>query len=229
VRPRRITPLLVAASVAMVPSAGPRPPGVRVAGRVSMLDKNGGPSSDLGSAVIYLDGGTASPAHPGSYEITTSDKDFVPRVVVVPLGSTVQFANADPFSHNVFSASEANAFDLGHYGRGESRAHTFVAPGLVRVFCNVHPHMVAFIHVMATPYYTQPAADGSFVLDGVRPGHYTLHLWHERSPQVAEELAVGPRGVSDLALQLDARGYHWVAHKNKDGKDYPPDAGHERY
>jgi hypothetical protein len=148
---------------------------------------------------------------------------------VVPVGATVQFANADPMSHNVFSASDPNGFDLGHYGRGQLREHTFTAPGLVRVFCNVHPRMAAFVHVMATPYYTQPAADGSFALDGVPPGHYTLHVWHERSPQVAQDLTVGPQGVSGLVLALDARGFHWVPHKNKYGKDYPPDAGRERY
>jgi hypothetical protein len=147
----------------------------------------------------------------------------------VPVGSTVRFPNADPISHNVFSASDPNAFDLGKYGRGEARGHTFTAPGVVRVFCNVHPRMAAFVHVMATPYFTQPSADGSFALDNVAPGHYTLRVWHERSPVLGEDLTVGPAGVSGLALQLDARGFHWVPHKNKYGKDYPTDAGRERY
>lgn len=225
-----MTQLLVAVGVTTVPSVGlTPPPGVRVTGHVTILEKNGAPSTDVGAAVISLEGGNASSARPGTYAITTSDKDFVPRVVVVPLGSTVQFPNADPVSHNVFSVSEPNAFDLGQYGRGQARGHTFTAPGLVRVFCNVHPRMVAFIHVMATPYYTQPAADGSFSLEGVPPGRYTVRAWHQRSPEVVQALTVGSDGVSGLAIELDARGFHWVPHKNKYGKDYPTNAGRERY
>ncbi|HXQ29841.1 MAG TPA: carboxypeptidase regulatory-like domain-containing protein [Gemmatimonadales bacterium] len=222
--------LLVAVGVTTVRSAGPKPPtGVRVAGHVTMFEKDGAPSNDLGSAVIYLEGGEPAPLHPDTYTITTSEKEFVPRVVVIPVGSTVEFANADPVSHNVFSASEPNTFDLGKYGRGKARPHTFTAPGLARVFCNVHPRMVAFVQVMATPHYTQPAADGSFALDSVPPGHYTLVVWHERSPELAQDLTVGPAGVSGLVLQLDARGFHWVPHKNKHGQDYPTDEDFERY
>ena len=99
----------------------------------------------------------------------------------------------------------------------------------MQVFCNIHPRMVAFVQVMATRYFTQPAADGSFALEDVAPGRYTLHVWHERSPQAVQELAVGPAGVSGLEIQLDARGFRWVPHKNKLGKDYPTDAGLERY
>jgi len=97
------------------------------------------------------------------------------------------------------------------------------------VFCNIHPRMGAFIVVVASRYYTQPAADGSFAIDGVPPGHYTLHVWHERSPEVVQDLLVGPSGVADLAIGLDARGFRWVPHKNKYGQDYPTDAGRERY
>src|SRR5438034_1348389 len=118
---------------------------------------------------------------------------------------------------------------LGQYGRGETKEWTFAGPGLVRVFCNVHPRMVAFVQVMATRHYTQPGRDGSFVLEDVPPGPYTLRIWHERSPEVARDLTVGPAGVTGLEVQLDARGFRWVPHKNKYGKDYPTNAGPERY
>jgi len=153
----------------------------------------------------------------------------VPGVVVVPVGSTVRFTNHDPFDHNVFSVGDANQFDLGQYGRGETKEWTFAGPGLVRVFCNVHPRMVAFVQVMATRHYTQPGRDGSFVLEDVPPGPYTLRIWHERSPEVTRDLTVGPAGVTGLEVQLDARGFRWVPHKNKYGKDYPTNAGRERY
>ena len=105
----------------------------------------------------------------------------------------------------------------------------FTRPGLVRVFCNVHPRMVAFVQVMATRHYTQPGRDGSFALEDVPPGAYTLRVWHPRTPDVARDLSVGPAGVSGLEVQLDARGFRWVPHKNKYGKDYPTNAGRERY
>src|SRR5690242_17595997 len=81
----------------------------RVVGRITMLEKGSQASSDLGAAVVYLDGGSSQPARPVSADVAISDKEFVPRVVVVPVGSTVRFLNHDPFDHNVFSASEGNA------------------------------------------------------------------------------------------------------------------------
>jgi plastocyanin len=205
--------------------------GSRVTGRVTMLEKGGQASPDLGAAVVYLDSAppSAAAARPVSLDIAINDKEFVPRVVVVPVGSTVRFLNHDPFDHNVFSASEPNAFDLGQYGRGGVRGRTFAAPGLVRIFCNVHPRMVAFIQVMAGRYFAQPTADGGFVIPDVPPGTYVLHAWHERSPQATREVTVTAAGASGIELQLDARGFHWAPHKNKYGRDYPTNAGRERY
>ena len=203
--------------------------GARVAGRIMMLEKgNHTPSPDLGAAVVWL-AGPPGPARPGMAEIAINDKQYVPGVVVVPVGSTVRFTNHDPFDHNVFSVSEPSQFDLGEYGRGEAKEWAFTRPGLVRVFCNVHPRMVAFVQVMATRHYTQPGRDGSFALEDVPPGAYTLRVWHPRTPDVARDLSVGPAGVSGLEVQLDARGFRWVPHKNKYGKDYPTNAGRERY
>jgi plastocyanin len=207
--------------------------GGRVSGRITMLEKSDKPSPDLGSAVVSLEGttgaGAGAPGSPATVEIAINDKTFVPRVVVVPVGSIVRFPNHDPFDHNVFSANEPDPFDLGQYGRGEARQRTFARPGLVRVFCNIHPRMVAFVQVMAGSHYTQPAADGSFTVDDVPAGRYTLRVWHERSPEATQPLAVGPAGAAGLDVTLDARGFRWVPHKNKYGKDYPTSAGRERY
>jgi len=162
-------------------------------------------------------------------DIAINDKEYVPRVVVVPVGSTVRFQNHDPFDHNVFSVSEPSPFDLGQYGRGETRTWTFANPGLVRVFCNVHPRMVAFVQVMAGRHFTQPAADGSFEITPVPPGTWVLHAWHERSPEIMETVSVTTAGASGIELALDARGFRWTPHKNKYGRDYPTNAGRERY
>ena len=213
-------------------AVGGKGSGSRVTGRVTLLEKGGGPSRDLGAAVVYLEASTTltpSVARAAGVDVAINDKEFVPRVVVVPVGSTVRFLNHDPFDHNVFSASDTNPFDLGQYGRGETRAWTFAGPGLTRVFCNVHPRMVMFVQVMAGRYFAQPGADGSFSIEDVPPGRYILHAWHERSPQVTQEVRVTGAGVSGIEIQLDARGFHWVPHKNKYGKDYPTNAGRERY
>src|SRR2546429_8486425 len=163
----------------------------RVAGRVTLLEKGGKSPPDLGAAVVYLEGGTADKAaRPVTVDIAINDKEFVPRVVVVPAGSTVRFPNHDPFDHNVFSASGPNPFDLGQYGRGEARTWTFTNPGLVRIFCNVHPRMVAFVQVMAGGHFTQAALDGSFAIPPVPPGTWVVHAWHERSPPVARTVSV---------------------------------------
>jgi len=200
-----------------------------VSGHITIQEKNNASSTDLGDAVVYLEGHGASLA-PARFEITISDKTFSPHVLVVPVGTTVAFPNHDPFDHNVFSVSDSNSFDLGLYGRGEGKATAFRYPGLVRVFCNVHPRMVALVQVMATHHFAQAGADGSFTISGVEPGAYKLHVWHERASQeLVRDVVVGPNGVAEIQVALNARGFRWQPHKNKFGKDYPTNAGRERY
>ena len=221
--------VVVLGFVSLAPAALQSPPGVRVSGRIAILEKRNKPSPDLGAAVIYLEG-TGPAATPAAIDITINDKVYRPRVVVIPIGSTVRFPNTDPFDHNVFSVTEPNQFDLGLYGRGAAKTHTFTRPGLVRVYCNVHPKMVAYVVVMANRYYAQPGVDGSFTIENVLPGHYKLHVWHERiSAEIVKDVIVTATGAADLRVALDARGYKWRDHKNKDGQEYPTNAGYERY
>jgi len=207
----------------------------RVAGRIVILEKDNKPSPDLSSAVLYLEtpASVTTAARPVTLEIAITDKIYAPHVVVVPLGSTVRFPNHDPFNHNVFSVSEPNSFDLGLYGRGETKSYTFEHSGLVRVYCNVHPRMVAYVLVMENRYYAQPANDGSFAIDNVPAGRYRLHVWHERIPsEVVKDVSAGSGGgggPSDLQIALNARGYKWEPHRNKYGRNYPTNAGRERY
>jgi len=203
---------------------------VEVSGRIVILAKHNKPSPDLGDAVLYLEGSglTVAVARPVTVEIAITDKAYAPHVLVVPVGSAVRFPNHDPFNHNVFSQSEPNQFDLGLYGRGEAKSQTFANPGLVRVYCNVHPRMVAYIQVMGNRYYAQPGADGSFTMANVPPGQYRLHVWHERVPaEVVTDITAGSGDA--LQITLDARGYRWEPHRNKYGKNYPTNAGLERY
>jgi plastocyanin len=205
----------------------------RVAGRIVILEKDDKPSPDLSDAVLYLETPAAvtTAARPVTVEIAITDKTYAPHVVVVPLGSTVRFPNHDPFNHNVFSVSEPNSFDLGLYGRGEAKSYTFAHPGLVRVYCNVHPRMVAYVLVMENRYYAQPGSDGSFAIDNVPAGRYRLHVWHERIPSevVKDVSAADGGGQPNLQIALNARGYQWEPHRNKYGRNYPTNAGRERY
>jgi len=206
-----------------------------ISGRIVILEKDNKPSPDLSDAVLYLEApaSVATAGKPVTVEIAITDKTYAPHVVVVPVGSTVRFPNHDPFNHNVFSVSEPNSFDLGLYGRGEAKSHTFDHPGLVRVYCNVHPRMVAYVLVMENRYFAQPSNDGSFTIDNVPAGRYRLHVWHERIPsEVVKDVMAGVgAGVTqqDLQIALNARGYQWEPHRNKYGRNYPTNAGRERY
>ncbi len=156
--------------------------------------------------VYYLPRSGGAKAVPGRFEIATRDKRFEPSSMVIPLGSTVKFPNLDVVLHNAFSVSPKNEFDLGIYGKDESREYTFGRPGLVLVHCNVHHSMQANVLVVDSPYSTRVQADGSFVLTGLPAGGGSLYLWHPRAvlqsrlvdvpadkPYVAELLVTKPR------------------------------------
>jgi plastocyanin len=199
-----------------------------VAGRISMQERNNRPSRDLGNTVVWLEGAGPAAA-PTRLDVFISDKIYVPRVLIVPVGSTVRFPNRDPLNHNVFSVSDPNAFDLGLFGRGETKQVVLRHPGLVRIFCNVHPRMVAYAQVVENAHAALAGGDGTFRLDGVAPGRWVLHVWHERvAGETVQEIVVPAAGLTDLQVNLDARGYRWQQHKNKDGRDYATSA-RERY
>ena len=191
-------------------------------GHLTLLEKGDKQAEDVGQAVIWLATKATVPAPaPVRAEINTADKEFSPHVLVLPAGSTVTFPNHDPFNHNVFSLSEENPFDLGLYGRGETRTVKFGRAGIVRIYCNVHPQMSAIVMVRDNPYYSRPSSDGSFTIEDVPPGRYVLHAWHERAPEMSRELLMPVRGSGSLELQLDARGYKFKPHLNKFGRPYP--------
>ena len=159
----------------------------------------------------------AEEVEPEREEMITVRKRFHPRVLVVPTGSTVEFPNRDPILHNVFSVSGENRFDLGLMPRGEGGSHTFGEAGVVRVFCNVHHDMVAYVVVVDTPHFGSPARDGRFRLSGVPDGPGTLHVWHERG-QVGK-MRVDANGPP-VRLQVRATRPLVPPHLNKAGRPY---------
>lgn len=193
-----------------------------VAGRVEVLDKGGRRLTDLSDVVVYVDGARTKPRSARA-TVTMKGKAFTPRVLVVGVGTTVDFPNEDPIFHNVFSVSGDNRFDLDLYRRPKSGSWTFQHPGLARVYCNIHPQMSAVVLVRDNPFFTKAAPDGSFSLEGVPAGRYTLKAWHERGGEAAAEVVVPAEGRTAAELRLDASTYKQLPHKNKFGKDYSTD------
>ena len=192
--------------------------GTDLQGKLTILDKGGKRAAGVVTAVIWLDG--ANGGRPGSVQIGTQDKSFAPGVVVVAPGSSVSFPNYDPFNHNVFSLAEESPFDLGLYGRGETRIARFPKPGIIPIYCNVHAQMAAVVIVIESPFHTRPAADGSFAFSGVPPGSYRLQVWHDRGGRISQSITVAA-GPAPIELTLDASSFKAKAHLNKFGKPYP--------
>jgi hypothetical protein len=138
-------------------------------------------------------------------ELSQQRETFVPHVLVITKGSTVDFPNNDPFFHNVFSLSSAATFNLGRYPRGQTRSQTFNKPGIVKVFCQIHSHMSATILVLDHPYFTVPRTDGTYRLPPLPPGEYTVVGWHERVGERTTRIRVqaGQSVTVDLSLPLE--------------------------
>ena len=192
-------------------------------GRVS-FNLNRGQRPVVNETLVWLEPAAgarmARRAAPVNVTMATRGKMLIPHVLAIPVGSTVNFPNEDPISHNLFSLSSPNQFDLGLYRAGAGKSHTFTAPGVVNVYCNVHPNMSSVIHVLNTPYYAFADANGNFSLADVPPGRYELIAWNEMSGMTRTPVDVGAGATPPVAVVLDARGYRSAQHSNKYGKSY---------
>lgn len=133
-------------------------------------------------AVVYFETaprGAFEDREPARATLDQRDERFVPHVVAITVGATVDFPNNDRTYHNVFSLSKTRRFDLGRYAAGRSKSVRFDRPGIVRVFCDIHSHMNAFILVFAHRYFAVTDASGRYRIDGVPPGTYTLSAWFD--------------------------------------------------
>jgi len=134
--------------------------------------------------VVYIEGaGPAAPdtTTPGetTEQVEQLDRRFVPDLVVVPIGSSVSFPNMDPIFHNIYSLSKAKTFDLGSYDKGETRRVKFPKPGIVEVYCHLHPNMAATVVVTPNRWYARPDRAGHYRIPDVPPGKYTVVAWHK--------------------------------------------------
>lgn len=193
-----------------------------VSGRVTLQEKPGQKTNDLENAVVWLEPTSPLTERPRAtkVELVMRGRQFAPHVRVVPAGSSVTFPNQDTFSHNIFSTSPGSSFDLGLYGKGQAKSHVFARTGAVPVYCNIHVRMTAFVVVVPSPWFTQAGADGRWSIADVPPGSYTAHVWHERAPKKSVAVEVGTSVAEIRDMQLDARGYVVVQHKDKLGQDY---------
>ncbi len=165
------------------------------------------PSSELRNVVIYLKDAPPRPVTPVHVAIHQRDENFFPRVVAIPVGSTVDFPNDDPLYHNVFSLSHAKTFNLGRYPTGASASVRFDKPGIVKIFCDIHSHMTATVVVFNHPWFAVPADDGHFELGDVPPGDHQVTAWHERlgDTTLRIRLEAGRATAADFVLPVPAQ------------------------
>jgi plastocyanin len=224
--------LLFAAAPLAVAAEAPDPPGeIRVTVTVKGPDKKAGPGA--GAVVWVMEteaerrAADALKPHTTKPRIASHLKRFEPRISAVPVGTTVEFPNLDKIFHNVFSLSEKAKFDLGLYRNGSSRSMTFDSAGVVKIYCNIHPQMAAFLIVVDGRVYAQTGPDGSAVLPRVPPGKHTVRAWDERGGTFETVVDVPPGKTVPLAIDLDGSSWRDAPHKNKYGKDYPPPSDDE--
>ena len=211
VRFRRLaTPLLVAGALAVlhIPDVRAARVSGRITGVVHLVAPGGMPlrsgaypsrrvnpktpeAPEIGNVVVFVkDAPTEQELTATRASITQRDESFVPRVIAITRGSSVEFPNFDPYFHNVFSLSRALTFDLGRFRKGEKRERVFPRAGVVKVYCHIHSEMAATIMVFDHRLYATPVSSGSFAIDGVPPGTYQLSAWHERIGETTKSLKV---------------------------------------
>jgi plastocyanin len=170
---------------------------------------------ELSRVVVYLesqgpidnsaaDAGNAATAPP--IQIQQLDRRFSPDLAVIPAGSSVSFPNMDPIFHNIFSFSKAKTFDLGSYDKGQMRTVVFPKPGIVDVYCHLHPNMAATIVVTPNRWYARPDRSGQYRIPDVAPGKYTLVAWHKSAGFFRKEIVVaaGQNAVADFFIPVEA-------------------------
>jgi plastocyanin len=200
----------------------------RISGTVTVLEKKfmGGfkEKGDMSGAIVYLIGfKDESPKEVST--LVQENKSFHPMVLPVVAGQTVSFPNHDNIYHNVFSISPIKFFDLGQYKSSDPpKDITFDRPGLVPVFCNIHPQMISFVVVLENSAFAETGKDGKFTIPNVPPGKYTINAWKPKAQRVSAEIEVlpGQEAVMNLELKETEK---ITPHKRKDGSDYPQNEG----
>jgi plastocyanin len=130
------------------------------------------------------------------------NETFVPHVLAITTGTTVDFPNSDRIYHNVFSLSKTRSFDLGRYAVGRSKSIRFDRPGIVRVFCDIHSHMSAFILVFTHPFFAVTDAEGRYRIENIPPGTYSVVAWNEGLASEPKPITVPDGAATELDFSL---------------------------
>jgi plastocyanin len=156
-------------------------------------------------SVVYLETaprGAFEQTEPGHAVMDQRNETFAPHVLAITTGTTVDFPNSDRIYHNVFSLSKGTPFDLGRYAAGRSKSVRFDRPGIVRVFCEIHSHMSAFILVFSHPFFAITDSEGRYRIDNVPPGTYNVVAWNEGVSSEPAPVTVPTAGVAEIDLTV---------------------------
>lgn len=161
---------------------------------------------DSGNAVVFIDKipGKTFPAPKDHARMDQKNLMFVPHVLPILLGTTVDFMNSDDVLHNVFSPDKcAEKFNLGSWPKGQTKSYTFKEPGCAAtLLCNVHPEMEGYVLVLETPYYAVTAKDGNYAIKDVPPGKYTVKIWHEKLKGQEAQVDVPASGSAKVDFEI---------------------------
>jgi plastocyanin len=191
-----------------------------IAGELVVVRASSRTPPPLDQVVVYLeDAPSGAEAPKGPFEMAQENAAFTPPLLVVPVGATVTFPNRDAYAHNVFSPAVDAAFDLGFYRRGVAKAITFQKPGVVPVYCNIHPQMAANLVVVPNPHYARVDRQGRFRMEGVPVGTWHAVIWSPFGPPARETVRVESGRETELEIVLRQRALD-EPHLNKNGKEY---------
>lgn len=161
-----------------------------------------------GNVVVYLESKSLKKEYPPLEKHSTLDQKnlvFIPRVLPILKGTTVDFRNSDDVQHNVFAPGKVEKFNLGTWGLGGVKSHVFNKPGEVIILCNVHSEMVAYIVVLENPYFVKTEKEGNFRIENIPPGTYQLKTWHEKMKSAPQEVTIAKEEIKEIHLELKKR------------------------
>jgi plastocyanin len=175
----------------------------RYSGRASIQHQSHQNTRDNDQAIVYLTSPMKTKYAPPALRprMEQINESFDPWLLPILVGTTVDFPNSDPIFHNVFSYSNPKKFDLGRYSKGESKSVTFERPGMVKVFCEIHKGMRAYILVLENPYFTLTDESGHYILKNVPQGNYTLNVWQENLPEYSQEITVADQDTLFIEIR----------------------------
>jgi plastocyanin len=219
---------------AQSPSATDRK-AAEVTGQVELRMASSGHFPDASEVVVWLVpiaaslqkvSATSQKAH---YRLVQRNKRFEPNLLVIPVGSVVDFPNADPWFHNVFSLYRGKRFDLGLYQAGAQRSVKFDRIGPSYLFCNIHPEMTGVVLVVDSDFFGITDKAGRYSIADVPPGRYIVHVWYENATPESLKAFQRPVTIEDggytmSMISVAVAKQQQEDHKNKYGQDYDPDA-----